>query len=61
MQSFIVRLNGKEIDKVFYADSFKVTCEEVYRSLVEHDGYDPRIVVSKERVTREEVYDEVSR
>lgn len=49
MQAFKVKLNGKEIDKVFYSDSAKVDKAEVYKSLVEHDGYDADIVVIKER------------
>ena len=43
-----VSLNGKEIDKVPYDESYK-TAEEVRRSLINHDGYDPAIVVRKER------------
>jgi len=49
MQTFKVKLDGKEIDKVFYGDNVKVTKEEVYKSLVDHDGYDSRIVIVKEK------------
>lgn len=41
-----VYLNGKHIDTVFYTTS--ETAESVKRSLVNHDGYDYRIVVKKE-------------
>lgn len=43
MYSYIVYLNGKEIDKVFYKTYEEP--EEVQRSLINHDGYDPRIMV----------------
>jgi len=49
MQAFKVFLEYKEIDKVFYNDQ-RITREEVYDSLVNHDGYDPGITVVKERV-----------
>ena len=49
-----VSLNGEEIDNVPYVESYK-TAEEVKRSLVNHDGYDPAIVV--ERETPEPPYD----
>lgn len=44
---WIVKLNGKEIDKVFY----DIDCDADYvkRGLVEHDGYNPNITVSRER------------
>lgn len=45
--AFNVRLNGKLIDTVFYCD--KEAKEEVKRSLVNHDGYDPEIVVTEVR------------
>ena len=42
-------MNGKWIDRVFYvvrADGGKrQTAEDVKRSLVDHDGYNPNIVV----------------
>ena len=44
-----VYLRGKLIDTVFYSASAKVTADEVYRSLVNHDGYDPGIRVSRAR------------
>ena len=46
-QAWNVYLNGKLIDTVFYSASAKVDAEEVRRSLVNHDGYDARIVVRK--------------
>lgn len=52
MQAFNVYLNGKLIDTVFYSDSAKVDIDEVKRSLVNHDGYNPAIVVRKEKKTR---------
>lgn len=33
------------IDTVFYNEGDPITCEEVRRSLIEHDGYHPAIVV----------------
>lgn len=47
MQAFDVYLNGKKIDTVFYGNVYPETPEEVKRSLVEHDGYDPAITVEK--------------
>lgn len=44
-----VYLNGKWIDTVFYSETDP---EEVKRSLVNHDGFDPGIVVKKERRRR---------
>ena len=44
-----VYLNGKLIDAIPYAKSSKETCDEVKRSLVNHDGYNPDIVVKKAR------------
>lgn len=49
MKAFRVLLSGKEIDKVFYADNFPISVEEVKNSLVNHDGYHPNIVVVKEK------------
>lgn len=37
----------KEIDTVFYAKNDNVTAEEVRDSLVNHDGYDPSIIVKE--------------
>lgn len=49
MLAFDVFLNGKEIDTVFYNETGDpnrdATEDEVYRSLVNHDGYDPAIEV----------------
>ena len=50
MEAFNVYLNGKLIDTILYHKSNKETCEEVKRSLVNHDGYDPSIVVKKMQV-----------
>jgi hypothetical protein len=43
MKAYQVLLNGHEIDIVFWVDNS--TEDEVKRSLINHDGYDPRIVV----------------
>ena len=48
--AFSVYLNGKEIDKVFFTADH--TADEVRRSLIRHDGYDPAIVVRRGGVTR---------
>lgn len=40
-----VFLNGKEIDSIPY--SSELTEEEVKKSLVQHDGYDPEIEVKR--------------
>lgn len=37
----------EEIDTVFYSDTANVDEEEVKKSLVDHDGYDPNIIVRK--------------
>ena len=47
MAAYIVTLNGKHIDTVFYNDCERV--DDVKRSLVDHDGYNPAIVVTKAR------------
>jgi len=41
--SWDVFLNGKWIDTVYFTDD----CDEAYvkNSLINHDGYDPRIVI----------------
>lgn len=49
MRAFDVFLNRKNIDTVFYSDTDKITASEVRDSLINHDGYDPNIVV---RLTR---------
>jgi hypothetical protein len=51
-QAFDVYLNGKLIDTVFYSPNVSVDAEEVRRSLINHDGYDHRIVVRKTRKGR---------
>jgi hypothetical protein len=40
---FNVYLDKKCIDSVWFKN---MTCEEVKKSLIEHDGYDSRIVVT---------------
>lgn len=52
MSAFNVRLGRKIIDTVFYSDGCSVDTEEVRRSLVHHDGYDPAITVTKRREPR---------
>lgn len=47
--AFDVFLRGKEIDTVFYSKDAKVDAEEVKRSLINHDGYDPGITVTQRR------------
>ena len=48
-----VYLNGKLIDTVFFSSNCdggaKITQEDVYDSLVNHDGYNPNIVVKRAR------------
>ena len=41
---FEVRLRGKLIDEIPYTDN-SITTQEVYDSLVNHDGYNPDIEV----------------
>ncbi len=43
LRAFNVRLNDQEIDTIFWQG--KITTEEVKQSLVDHDGYDPNILV----------------
>lgn len=47
-RAFNVYLKGKLIDTVFYSAKDSVDEKEVYDSLVNHDGYDPRIEVEEE-------------
>ena len=51
-QAYDVFLRGKEIDTVFYSASLNESAEDVKRSLVNHDGYDPSIVVVKRKPSR---------
>ena len=46
-ESFNVFLGKKHIDTVFFVGG--MTASEVKWSLVNHDGYDPSIVVKKEQ------------
>lgn len=47
MARFNVYLNGKRIDTVYALDSLKP--DDLKKSLVEKDGYDFRIAVTKDR------------
>ena len=46
---FHVYLGKKHIDTVFYY--YKIDTEDVKKSLINHDGYDPRIEVKKRKQT----------
>lgn len=48
-RAFDVYLNGAHIDTVFYSLGVSVDAEEVRQSLINHDGYDPRITVKERR------------
>lgn len=51
MKAYFVFLNGEEVDTVFYSIGY--TNDEVRRSLIDHDGYDPNIsVISEEFVNK---------
>lgn len=57
MQAYTVFLNGKNIDTVFYGNNVDTNADDVKRDLIDHDGYDPRIVVHHERmISTEEKY-----
>jgi hypothetical protein len=45
IKEFTVFLRDKWIDDVFFQEN--TTAEEVKKSLIEHDGYDPDIEVSE--------------
>ena len=45
MKAYTVYLNGKEIDTVFWTNDSSI--DEVRASLINHDGYDSSIVVSR--------------
>lgn len=47
MYAYTVTLNGIWVDKIFYTSN--VDPDDVKSSLVTHDGYDPDIVVMRER------------
>ena len=53
MTAYNVYLGKKKIDTVFWNDKCDggapITAEDVKKSLIEHDGYNPRIEVRKER------------
>jgi len=44
-QAFDVYLREKLIDTVFYGPNVKIDVEEVRNSLINHDGYNPAIIV----------------
>ena len=46
MDAFNVYLSGKLIDTVYF-NKGKFSADDARRSLISHDGYDPRIVVRK--------------
>lgn len=48
MRAFNVYLNGKMIDTIFYGDDPNIDEDEVYNSLVYHDGYNPGIYVEED-------------
>jgi hypothetical protein len=58
MQAFDVYLNGKLIDTVFYTKGFDA--EEVKKSLIDHDGYDPEIEIKKPRAKKKVAEETVS-
>lgn len=47
MNAWDVYLNGKVIDTVFFTKD--CTKDYVLKSLIDHDGYDPRIIIKKVR------------
>lgn len=47
MNAWKVTLNGAVIDIVFYNNN--ISAEEVKRGLIDHDGYDPRINVRRDK------------
>ncbi len=51
MTAYNVWLNGRLIDTVFWNDrcdgGAKITADDVRRSLIDHDGYNPNIVVRR--------------
>ena len=49
IQAFDVFRNSKWIDTIFYSPNCNVDCDEVRKSLVEHDGYPNDIEVVKKR------------
>jgi hypothetical protein len=48
MKAYKIFLGRKEIDKIFLSDKNTDSREEIKKSLVNHDGYDPAIRVVKE-------------
>lgn len=56
-QAYRVYLHGKQIDTVFYTpnktETIAEATEDVRRSLINHDGYDPAIRVVRERPRKE--------
>jgi hypothetical protein len=57
-RAFDVFLAGKEIDTVFATD---YSAEEMRKSLIDHDGYDPGIVVYRRSIKgAHPTYDQVA-
>lgn len=55
MNAYSVYLKGRLIDTVFQSperDGRPTPSKEVKRSLINHDGYDPRIIVMRRRPTK---------
>lgn len=51
---FDVYLNDEEIDSIPYSEEADMTEEDVKKSLIYHDGYDPNIVVKKHASVKQE-------
>ena len=56
MSVYDVYLNGKKVDTVFYNAKCDggalINADDVKRGLIDHDGYDPAIIVRKRPVKR---------
>lgn len=52
--AFVVYLNNKQINTVYFGSN--MTLSEVAQSLIEHDGYDPRIKVYRRKLGDESTY-----
>ncbi len=52
VKAFNVYLKNKLIDTVFYDHSSNVTKDEVRQSLINHDGYNSHIRVTKQRANK---------
>jgi hypothetical protein len=49
VQAFNIYLGRKLVDTVFYGPGVKIDKDEVKKSLINHDCYDPAIKVTKAR------------